>query len=176
MNKTASLKGHAFKVSTLILALLVGGALLLTGCPPGIEPGADGDTYIVTINTGANGALTVVANLTPINSGDEAAAGSIISLSAVPSNGYELDTLSYNDGADHPLTTEFTGVNYLAAFTMPANAVTITATFKQPDANSHSITITAPANGTITASAGSAASGATITLTITPASGYEPDA
>jgi uncharacterized protein YjdB len=58
--------------------------------------------------------------------------GATVTLTITPPNGKILDTssLTWNDGgADYPLTPTVSGSGYTASFTMPAHAVTVSATF-----------------------------------------------
>ena len=57
-------------------------------------------------------------------------------------------------------------------FTMPAEAVTITAEFEEIPAQTYAITVADMTNGTVTADKAEAAEGETVTLTVTPNEGY----
>ncbi len=114
--------------------------------------------YAVTITTPENG--TVTADET------KAAEGKTVTLTITPDTGYELDVLSVKDAEDNKITVENN------KFTMPASAVTVTATFKEID---YAINIASDiANGKVTAVA-TANYGDEVELTITPATGYELD-
>ena len=52
------------------------------------------------------------------------AAGWTVNLNVTPADGYMLDELTVTDGEDNPVNVENN------AFTMPASAVTVNATFK----------------------------------------------
>ena len=78
-------------------------------------------TYTVTIAESIENG-TVTADPT------SAEADATITLTVTPAEGYEIDTVSYNDGADHTIAP----VEGLYSFTMPAGDVTVTATFKIP--------------------------------------------
>ena len=77
------------------------------------------DVYAITITTPENG--TITADMTT------AAAGKTVTLTIEPATGYELETLTVKDANNNTITV--TG----NTFTMPAGAVTVTATFKKPD-------------------------------------------
>ncbi len=114
-------------------------------------------TYAITVTTDGNG--TAVADK------DEAQAGEIVTVTITPNEGYELDSVT---GA--PETWNLSGNT--GTFTMPAEAVTLSVTFKEtPPAHQYNITKTVTGNGTITAPA-KATEGESVTLTVTPAEGY----
>ncbi len=110
--------------------------------------------YAITINTSEHGAIS--ADKT------KGAAGEIVTLTITPDEGYELATLSVKDTAGQAVTV---GEDH--TFSMPACAVTISATFKVK-----TVTITATAeNGTVTGD-GTFNYGTEVTLTATPAENY----
>lgn len=103
--------------------------------------------------------------------------GEIVTVTATPSDGYELATLTYNDGADHDIKAAGT-------FTMPQKNVTVSGTFQLKD---FAITATgtetsgtyAVEGGTYTVKSGSplaavttAKMGETVTVTPAPNTGY----
>ena len=109
-----------------------------------------------------NGVVTVAEGKTTAQMGDE------VILNNTPAEGYELDAYSVKNAAGNAVTVTN------GKFTMPASAVTISATFKK---TIYTLTIAEGIlNGTVTASAQTATIGDEITLTITPATGYELDA
>ena len=116
------------------------------------------DLYAITITTPENG--TVTADMAT------AAAGKTVTLTIEPATGYELETLTVKDAYNNITVTGNT-------FTMPARAVTVTATFKKID---YAINI---ANGiengkvSVTSGATTAQMGDEVELTIEPATGYE---
>ena len=111
--------------------------------------------YSITVNASQNG--TVTAN-------EYAIEGDNIALNISPAEGYMLDTLSVTDASENPVTVENN------AFTMPATAVSVNATFKE--ATPHKINIGASENGSVTADLSEATVGTTVTLTVTPADDY----
>jgi len=93
------------------------------------------DLYTVTVTTPENG--TVTADKTT------AAAGETVTLTITPDKGYKLDVLTVKDAEEHEITVSDN------KFTMPASAVTVTATFKKID---YAITIASDIeNGEVTA-------------------------
>lgn len=77
--------------------------------------------HAITVATGIqNGTVTAPPR---------AVAGATVTLTVTPGTGYDVDSVSYNDGQNHTITPDSTG-NYI--FTMPANNVTVNATFAQP--------------------------------------------
>ena len=80
--------------------------------------------YAVTFATPSNGTIIVKHGENVLTSGDTVPQGETITIVTTPASGYELATLVYNDGEDHNIKTTKT-------FTMPAHAVSITATFQE---------------------------------------------
>ena len=107
-------------------------------------------TYTVTINGGTGGG--------------QYAAGATVHIQAAPPTGEQFvnwTVVSGNitlDNANHASTS----------FTMPANAVTLTANFEPIPVENHAITVTHTGNGTANANLQSAPQGTSITLTATP--------
>ena len=105
--------------------------------------------YAVTFAAPSHGSLTVLRGESELTSGNSVPAGATINVTATPDSGYELSTLVYNDGSDHDIKAAKT-------FTMPAHAVSITATFAEIvtptiSMNTTSITNVAAAGGSTTA-------------------------
>lgn len=90
-----------------------------------------------------------------------------VTLTVTPATGYELEQLRVMDD-ETPITIWSEEGGYV--FNMPANGVTVTATFKAID---YIINIVSSENGTVTADKATANMGETVTLTITPDEGYE---
>lgn len=80
-------------------------------------------SYAVTFGTPANGTIVVKHGETTLTSGDTVAEGETVTITTTPSDGYALSSLVYNDGSDHDIKSA-------KSFTMPAHAVSITATFE----------------------------------------------
>lgn len=96
----------------------------------------------------------------------EAAEGTKVTLTAVPKTGYKFVEWK----SDDVTITDST-------FTMPANAVEITAVFEEKAPDEFDITVAKTTNGTVTVKGGKTASvkDETIDLVITPDKGYEVD-
>ena len=113
-------------------------------------------SYFVTVNASENG--TVTAN-------EYAIAGETVNLTVTPDEGYMLDKLTVMNGE-----TEVEVTNN--SFTMPAGAVTVTATFKVAPVY-YNVTVNEYANGEVVITPDKYTKGETVTLTVTPASGYK---
>ena len=113
----------------------------------------------VTITPAENG--TVTPDKTTAKYDD------FVTLTVTPATGYELEQLRVMDD-ETPITVWSEEGGYV--FNMPANGVTVTATFKAID---YIINIVSSENGTVTADKATANMGETVTLTITPDEGYE---
>lgn len=87
--------------------------------PPPVGPG--GTTYTVTVDAATNGKVDV----SPKGS---IAAGTKVTVTVTPNDGYVLDTLTVKNGAADVAVTKNADGTY--SFTMPAGNVTVTATFK----------------------------------------------
>ena len=119
--------------------------------------------------TATNGTIVTSVGGSPVTS---AKAGDVVTLSCTPSTDYLLTDLAVTEtvSGDEVTVSE-------NSFTMPAKAVTVTATFTI----SYSITInygTTPANGSAVAKVGGstvarAVEGASVTIDATPNSGYK---
>ncbi len=115
-------------------------------------------TFAVTVTTDGNG--TAVADPT------EAKAGDVVTVTITPNEGYMLDTVT---GADDWTYDAATGTG---TFTMPAEDVTISVTFREmPPATRYNIKTLITGSGTVDVPA-KAAEGETVTVTATPASGH----
>ena len=113
----------------------------------------------VTIVPAENGTITADK--------ETAKYGEMVTLTVTPATGYELEQLRVMDG-ETPVTVWGEEGEYV--FGMPANEVTVTATFKAID---YLVNIISSENGTVTADKQTAHYGETVTLTITPDEGYE---
>lgn len=112
---------------------------------------------VYSVNVPANARGTVTA------SPATATAGTEITLSASPLDGYEFVSFTVTD-ADSNVVTVTNG-----KFTMPAKNVTVTATFS---AINYTVACGTFANGSVNASPATATIGQTVTLTISPDIGY----
>lgn len=134
-----------------------------------------GKTYAVAVDTKiVNGTVTV--------STKNARVGATVTVTAKANDGYVVSddtvTVTAQDGTKVAVTK---GTNGRFTFKMPAQDVTVTATFKkdtttpvEPD-KTYTVTVDTTVNGTVTADKATAKAGETVTLTVTPATGYELD-
>ena len=109
--------------------------------------------YDITINKPTGGTATL--------SKTSANYGELITVTAVPSSGYELDSITVNGE-----TIE------IDAFSMPDEKVSVVVTFKKID---YEITVENPVNGTASVDKNPANSGDKITITAKPVEGYTID-
>ncbi len=97
-----------------------------------------------------------------------ASEGTTVAITATPDPGYAVDTYSVWKTGDTGTTVSVTSNG---TFTMPAYAVTVSATFKE-NTTYYDIAVVQTPNGTVTASAATALPGTLVTVTPTPAAGY----
>ena len=114
--------------------------------------------YNITVNDSENGSVSADMQT--------ATAGTTVTVTVDPAEGYELDALTVNDGAVE--VTKVDDTTY--TFVMPDAEVTVSATFKKIP---HSITIAETENGTVTSDKQTATEGETVTLTVTPDAKYK---
>jgi hypothetical protein len=97
----------------------------------------------------------------------KAAAGTTITLTVTPEEGYQLQagSLKANDTAVTVSGTSYT-------FVMPAAAVTVTGAFEALPPGEYTVLIDKEGEGTIEADVSKATAGATVTLTVTPETGW----
>ena len=79
--------------------------------------------YAVTFSAPSNGTMVVKHGETTLSSGAQIPQGETITITVTPADGYSLSTLVYNDGTNHDIKSS-------KSFTMPAHAVSISATFE----------------------------------------------
>ena len=128
------------------------------------------ETYTVTWAEPENGTLTVTADTGTLESGATVEAGTSITVTATPDEGYELETLTVGG------KTFTSGESYV----VEANTE-IVATFAEVPPTMYTVSWEEPENGTLTVTTdtGTLQSGATveagtsITVTATPDEGYE---
>jgi|GEM_PF-4697959 len=128
------------------------------------------ETYTVTWAEPENGTLTVTADTGTLQSGATVEAGTSITVTATPDEGYELETLTVGG------KTFTSGESYV----VEANTE-IVATFAEIPPTMYTVSWAEPENGTLTVTTdtGTLQSGATveagtsITVTATPDEGYE---
>ena len=123
------------------------------------EPGWSGTSYDITCAAVYHGT---------INAPESAVAGTLVSLSATPAQGYMLSNWTVYKTGDQSTTVEVSGNG---TFTMPTFNVTVSASFTQNN-TSYTVTCATVSNGSISASPSNATSGTTVTLSNTPTSGY----
>lgn len=96
----------------------------------------------------------------------EAAEGTVVTLTVTPEDGYRLAQLTVTTASSQSVAVSNN------KFTMPAEAVTVSATFEEIP--THTITIADTENGTVTTDpASSAEEGETVTIITTPDDGYK---
>lgn len=116
-------------------------------------------SYYVTVNASENGSVTAK---------EYAIAGETVTLNVSPAENYALESITVTDADGGSVTVENN------QFTMPAKAVTVSATFKY--APKYNITVNDSGNGSVSADMQTATAGTTVTVTVDPAEGYELDA
>ena len=136
-----------------------------------IAAGSTGDrTYtatwkaIYTITIGSN-----IENGTVTADRTEAAEGELVTLTVVPAEGYELESLMIND--EDQTSYVIDGENTLI-FGMPNFNLFVTATFTEIPAATYTIYYGDWENGIMTADKTEVTEGETVTLTVTPNEGY----
>lgn len=143
-------------IKRILIWLLTFTAIL---CISGLVACTSGSTgsYTITITSSENGTVT-----SDVSSADE---GDTVNLTVTPDDGYVLESLLVNSSVTEVIDGK-------ASFTMPADNVTVTATFI-PASGSFSVSVTSADGGTVKADKSNAEAGATVTLTVTPDFGYE---
>lgn len=124
----------------------------------------DVQTYTIKTETPKYGTIKVSA--------DSLAAGKTFTVMATPNVGYVLDTITVTDASGNPITANIDG-----SYTMPANNVTVSATFMVKTDTKYSVTYTAPTGeGVVSASIDptetTLAAGTNVTVTVTVNEGY----
>jgi hypothetical protein len=123
-------------------------------------------SYTITVGQLTNG--SVVPDKT------SATAGTVISLTVTPDDGYALKagTLAVTDASDAAVTVS-AGSGTAHTFTMPMGNVTVSAEFEALPADSYTVGIDpAISHGTVEADHASAEEGTVVTLTVRPEEGY----
>ena len=123
--------------------------------------------YTVTCAAAENGTVTINGETSA-----EFEADATVTLTVTPNANYEIDVVKVNNEV-------LAAVENVYSFKMPAENVTVTATFKAketPQPTKYTVTCAAAENGTVTINGETSAefeAGATVTLTVTPAEGYK---
>lgn len=123
------------------------------------DPDWNGVEYNITYASIQHGSVTGPSTATQ---------GSNVTITAIPSEGYMLGTLTVYKTGEQSTTI---AVNSDGSFTMPAFNVTVSATFVANN-NLYDISCASVQHGTISTNVSSAKSGTTIQLTATPSTGY----
>jgi hypothetical protein len=119
------------------------------------------DTSALTISAGAGGKITA-------GTSGQYAPGATVNITATPNTGYKFSGWTTSNGGSFA-----NAASASTAFTMPANATTVTANFTVATATS-TLNIVAGTGGKITAGAnGQYAPGAKVNITATPNAGYK---
>lgn len=129
-------------------------------------------SYNATVSYGVNAITAAVAENGSIDVPTIATVGADITVNTTPNTGYELDTLTVTKDASSG-TVAVTKNGNDGSFTMPAENVTVNATFKKIN---YTITVANNiTNGEVSANKTTANYQDTVTLTATPAAGYALD-
>lgn len=114
--------------------------------------------HTVSRANATNGSVSVSKN--------SAMAGDTVTITATPSSGYEVNTITVKDAKNNNVTVSGN------SFVMPESDVTVTVTFK---AVNYTVTVANTINGSASADKQTATIGTTVTVTTNPAGGYELD-
>lgn len=128
-----------------------------------VQKKPEAKTYQIKTETYKNGYVSL--------NKQEAKEKETVELTINPNTGYVLDSISVvkTDGTAVTLV----GTGNTRTFEMPASDVTVKATFKETDEETHRITVVAAPGGTVTVSPTEASKGQTVTVTVTPDSGKQ---
>ncbi|WP_026528314.1 InlB B-repeat-containing protein [Butyrivibrio sp. VCD2006] len=119
-------------------------------------------SYSITISSADGGSASASA--------DDATKGETVTITTTPDSGYETDKVTVKDADGGTVSVSGSGTSY--SFTMPADNVTVTPTFKKIN---YSVTVSSASNGSAASNKTTANKGDTVSITTTPASGYETD-
>ncbi len=139
--------------------------------------GTQTSSYAITIGTPTGGSISVSAGGQAVNSGAQVTSGATVTITASPQSGYQLQSITATGADSSNITLNGTGNS--RTFTMPAQNVTVSASFLVIP--TYTLTINSPTNGSISVSVGGQAvnsgaqvqSGTTVTITASPQSGYQ---
>ena len=128
-----------------------------------VQKKPEAKTYQIKTETYKNGYVSLDKQ--------EAKEKETVKLTINPNTGYVLDSISVEKTDGTAVT--LTGTGNTRTFEMPASDVTVKATFKEADEETHRITVVAAPGGTVTVSPTEASKGETVTVTVTPDSGKQ---
>ncbi len=128
-----------------------------------VQKKPEAKTYQIKTETYKNGYVSLDKQ--------EAKEKETVKLTINPNTGYVLDSISVEKTDGTAVT--LTGTGNTRTFEMPASDVTVKATFKEADEETHRITVVAAPGGTVTVSPTEASKGQTVTVTVTPDSGKQ---
>lgn len=117
-------------------------------------------TYTITTGAISNGAVSITPR--------SAKEGAVIYVNTTPNNGYTLDKLTIQTVSGIVITPNLTSTGY-HSFVMPAENVTVSATFKR---TTNRVTVSTASNGRLSASVESAEAGQTVSIITAPSDGY----
>ena len=141
------------------------------GIPSGWTAQTAAPEYDISTSGISNGTVTASVNSTNASTAE---ANATVTLTASPATGYQLSSIAVTKASGEAVTTSGDGLT--RTFTMPAENVTVSATFTQI---SYSITKQTMSHGSVTvdtsstSNATSAAYNTPVILTIKPDTGYE---
>lgn len=123
-------------------------------------------TYNVKTTTSTNGAVRV--DLARASAGDK------VTITPVPNTGYKTDTVSVKTPEGRVINTTAAS-NGTYTFTMPADEVTVSATFTRTiiEPNTYTVNVASTTHGKVEATLVKAAEGTQVSIKATPDSGYE---
>lgn len=142
-----------------------------SGIPTGWTAQTAAPEYNISTSGISNGTVTASVNSTNASAAE---ANATVTLTASPATGYQLSSIAVTKASGEAVTTSGDGLT--RTFTMPAENVTVSATFTQI---SYSITKQTMSHGSVTVdtisttNATSAAYNTPVILTIKPDTGYE---
>jgi hypothetical protein len=148
-------------LKTVVLACVFASAFF-TACPQPTDSPAPAATYTITVEPSENGSVSV--------NPQSAAEGQTVTVAVTPNENYEIKWLHVNGAERIPVT----GTGGAITFTMPAEAVTVSAAFISNQLSKQPITIDeAIVHGTVFSSHETAAPGVEVFITPAPDDGYE---
>lgn len=144
-----------------LLAANTGATAVTVNYEPYVAPAK----YAVTFATPAHGSLAIANGNTPIASGDEFVAGTELTVSTEAVSGYNLDAIKVIETGSNPENDVTSTVLSGTTLTVPAHAITVSATFVETEAPVATLTLSE--NGTTSSLAGEHHQGDVVTLPLT---------